>query len=87
MGSDPANVPEATRKAITWIKDKILHGYYMQGMEDRLLVERLINTCLVPFNLESQDRMKKLLLLYCTIDDNASKAFVEVSRTSKTQLI
>ncbi len=26
LGSDPASVPEATRKAITWIKDKILHG-------------------------------------------------------------
>ncbi len=24
--SNPADVPEATKKAITWIKDKILHG-------------------------------------------------------------
>ena len=37
--SDP-DVPNATKKAVTWIKDKILHGYYMAGMEDRLLVER-----------------------------------------------
>ncbi len=54
----------------------------MPGMEDRLLVERLINTCLVPYSLESQDRMKKLLLLYGTIDDNASKAFIEVPCSS-----
>lgn len=76
--SDPQNVPEATKKAVTWIKDKILHGYYMPGMEDRLLVERLVNTCLVPFNLNSADRMKKLFMLFGTIDENASKAFIEV---------
>ena len=50
----------------------------MPGMEDRLLVEKLVNTCLVPFNLESADRMKKLYLLFATIDENASKAFIEV---------
>ncbi len=55
-------------------------GYYMPGMDDRLLVERLINTCLVPFSLDSKERMKKLLLLYGTIDDNASKAFIEVQK-------
>lgn len=53
-------------------------GYYMPGMEDRLLVEKLLNTCLVPYNLESADRMKKLFLLFATIDENASKAFIEV---------
>lgn len=31
------DVPQATKKAITWIKDKILHGYYMVGMEDRYI--------------------------------------------------
>lgn len=30
-----SDVPQATKKAVTWIKDKILHGYYMTGMEDR----------------------------------------------------
>jgi sister-chromatid-cohesion protein PDS5 len=33
-----ADVPQATKKAVTWIKDKILHGYYMTGMEDRYVV-------------------------------------------------
>jgi hypothetical protein len=50
----------------------------MPGMEDRLLVEKLLNTCLVPYNLESAERMKKLFLLFATIDENASKAFIEV---------
>ncbi|KAL7294326.1 hypothetical protein TKK_0012336 [Trichogramma kaykai] len=75
-----ADVPQATKKAVTWIKDKILHGYYMSGMEDRLLVERLLNTCLVPYQSSAEDRMKKLYHLLGTIDDHASKAFVELQK-------
>lgn len=77
--NDP-DVPNATKKAVTWIKDKILHGYYMQGIEDRLLVERLLNTCLVPFQLPPEERMKKLYHLLGTIDDHATKAFVELQK-------
>lgn len=51
----------------------------MAEIEDRLLVERLLNLCLVPFNLESAERMKKLFLLFTSIDEYASKAFIEVS--------
>ena len=53
-------------------------GYYMSGIEDRLLVERLMNMYLVPFNCESSERMKKLFMLFATVDDNAGKAFIEV---------
>lgn len=74
------DVPEATKKAVNWIKDKILHGYYMTGLEDRLLVERLLITCLVPYQLPAEDRMKKLYQLLGTIDDNAIKAFIELQK-------
>lgn len=77
--SDP-DVPNATKKAVTWIKDKILHGYYMAGMEDRLLVERLLNTCLVPYQLPAAERMKKLYHLLGTVDDHATKAFMELQK-------
>ena len=50
----------------------------MSGIEDRLLVERLLNMHLVPFSLEPSERMKKLLMLFATVDENAGKAFVEV---------
>uniref|UniRef100_A0AAG5DIG4 Uncharacterized protein n=1 Tax=Anopheles atroparvus TaxID=41427 RepID=A0AAG5DIG4_ANOAO len=74
------NVPEATKRAVKWIKDKILHGYYMTGIEDRLLVERLLITCLVPYQLPAEERMKKLYQLLGTIDDNATKAFIELQK-------
>lgn len=77
--NDP-DVPNATKKAVTWIKDKILHGYYMAGMEDRLLVERLLNTCLVPYQLCTSERMRKLYHLLGTVDEHATKAFMELQR-------
>lgn len=75
-----SNVPEATKRAVNWIKDKILHGYYMTGIEDRLLVERLLITCLVPYQLPAEERMKRLYQLLGTIDDNATKAFIELQK-------
>ena len=46
----------------------------------RLLVERLLNTCLVPYHLPPEERMKKLYHLYGTIDENAGKAFTELQK-------
>ncbi|KOB66870.1 Androgen-induced proliferation inhibitor, partial [Operophtera brumata] len=73
-------VPPATEKAALWIKDKILHGYYMTALEDRLLVERLLNTSLVPYTLSPPIRMKKLYYLMSNVDDNATKAFIELQK-------
>lgn len=78
--SDVTGIAVCTKRATNWIKDKILHGYYMKGIEDRLLVERLLITCLVPYQLPAEERMKKLLKLLGTIDENATKAFVELQR-------
>lgn len=74
------SVPPATEKAVQWIKDKILHGYYMTALEDRLLVERLLNTSLVPYTLPAPIRMKKLYYLMSNVDDNATKAFIELQK-------
>lgn len=74
------SVPPATEKAVTWIKDKILHGYYMSALEDRLLVERLLNTSLVPYTLPAPTRMKKLYYLMSNAGNNATKAFIELQK-------
>lgn len=55
-------------------------GYYMTTMEDRLLVERLLNTSLVPYTLPAPERMKKLYYLLGNIDENATKAFIELQK-------
>lgn len=72
------DIPEATKKGLSWIKDTILHHYYMTGLEDRFLVQRLLNKYLVPYQLPAAVRMQKLYLLYATVDERAKKAVIEI---------
>ncbi|XP_054724365.1 sister chromatid cohesion protein PDS5 homolog B-A-like [Uloborus diversus] len=71
-------LPESTKECISWIKNKVLHVYYQTALEDRLLVERILHTCLVPYQSPLEERMKKLYQLFCSVDDNAIKAFNEL---------
>ncbi|KAI1903427.1 hypothetical protein AGOR_G00027070 [Albula goreensis] len=65
-------------KQISWIKDKLLHIYYQNSIDDRLLVERIFAQYMVPHNLETTERMKCLYYLYATLDPNAVKALNEM---------
>uniref|UniRef100_A0A7N4P8P7 PDS5 cohesin associated factor B n=1 Tax=Sarcophilus harrisii TaxID=9305 RepID=A0A7N4P8P7_SARHA len=65
-------------KQISWIKDKLLHIYYQNSIDDRLLVERIFAQYMVPHNLETTERMKCLYYLYATLDLNAVKALNEM---------
>lgn len=71
-------IPKSTYDCVSWIKDKVLHVYYQTALEDRLLVERILHTCLVPYQLPPEERMKKMYQLYATVDDHAVKAFNEL---------
>ncbi|XP_036333195.1 sister chromatid cohesion protein PDS5 homolog B isoform X1 [Rhagoletis pomonella] len=77
---EPNDLSSEVKESVGWIKNKILHGYYMPGIEDRLLVERLLITCLVPYKLPPDERMKMLYHLLGTLDDNAMKAFMEIQK-------
>ncbi|XP_064481267.1 sister chromatid cohesion protein PDS5 homolog B-like [Ornithodoros turicata] len=71
-------LPQSTIDCISWIKNKVLHVYYQTALEDRLLVERILHTCLVPYQLPIEERMQKLYQLFATVDDHAVKAFNEL---------
>lgn len=77
-------IPESTKECISWIKNKVLHVYYQTALEDRLLVERILHTCLVPYQSSLEERMKKLYQLFCSVDDNAVKAFNELLKCQNT---
>ncbi|XP_068145904.1 sister chromatid cohesion protein PDS5 homolog B [Drosophila tropicalis] len=77
---EPNDLGPEVKLRVDWIKNKILHGYYKVGLEDRLLVERLLITCLVPYKLAPDERMKKLYHLLGDLDANATKAFVELQK-------
>ncbi|KAG9491937.1 hypothetical protein GDO78_000439 [Eleutherodactylus coqui] len=73
-----AEAGKEAAKQIAWIKDKLLHIYYQNSIDDRLLVERIFAQFMVPHNLETTERMKCLYYLYATLDLNAVKALNEM---------
>ncbi|XP_046718442.1 sister chromatid cohesion protein PDS5 homolog B isoform X2 [Silurus meridionalis] len=73
-----AEAGKEASKQISWIKDKLLHIYYQNSIDDRLLVERIFAQYMVPHNLETAERMKCLYYLYATLDTNAVKALNEM---------
>lgn len=66
---------QASLRILSWIKNKCMHNYFQTQLEDKLLVERILHTCLVPFSLPLPQRMKALYMFYCSIDANAARAF------------
>jgi len=77
---DPTAPNAAALKMLNWIKNKCLHNYYQTQLDDRLLVERILHTCLIPFSLPLNQRMKTLYTFYCSIDAHAARAFNELLR-------
>lgn len=71
---------QASLRMLAWIKNKCMHNYYQAQLEDKLLVERILHTCLVPFALPLPERMKALYQFYCSIDQHAARAFNELLR-------
>lgn len=64
-----------------WIHNKILEGYYIDNFEDRILIERIFNTSLVPYKLPAKERMLQLVYLFATLEPLALKAFIEVQKS------
>lgn len=62
-------------KKLSWVPSKLLHGYYLNTPENRLCVERILIGCLVPVTLEPKQKMKRLLHIYCKLDEAAVSAF------------
>ncbi|MBN3310209.1 PDS5A protein, partial [Amia calva] len=63
---------------VSWIKDKLLHIYYQNSIDDKLLVEKIFAQYMVPHNLETEEKMKCLYYLYASLDPNAVKALNEM---------
>jgi sister-chromatid-cohesion protein PDS5 len=66
---------------ISWVRNKVLHAYYHNAVDDKILVERILNTSLVPFSLDVNERMKRLFTLYANLDEHAVKALQEIFKT------
>ncbi|XP_053711118.1 sister chromatid cohesion protein PDS5 homolog A-like isoform X2 [Synchiropus splendidus] len=67
-----------TALKISWIKDKLLHIYYQNSIDDKLLVEKIFAQYMVPHSLDTEEKMKCLYYLYACLDTNAVKALNEM---------
>ncbi|KAJ7363327.1 Sister chromatid cohesion protein PDS5 A [Desmophyllum pertusum] len=65
---------KSAAKKLSWLPSKLLHCYYHNTPENRLCVERILIGCLVPVSLEADQKMKRLLHIYCKLDDAAVSA-------------
>ncbi|RDD42452.1 Sister chromatid cohesion protein PDS5-like protein B-B, partial [Trichoplax sp. H2] len=68
-------------KELQWMPNKLLHCYYQPGIEDRIFVEKIFRTALIPCNLKANDKILQLLNLQKVLDDHALRALNEIFRS------
>ncbi|KAL9893098.1 sister chromatid cohesion protein PDS5 homolog A-like [Glossina fuscipes fuscipes] len=66
--------------SLSWIKNTVMHFYYMPTLDDRICLQRILITYLIPYQLNSKERMKRLCHLLATFDYNSSLAFVKLQK-------
>uniref|UniRef100_A0A1B0F9H3 Condensin complex subunit 1 C-terminal domain-containing protein n=1 Tax=Glossina morsitans morsitans TaxID=37546 RepID=A0A1B0F9H3_GLOMM len=77
---DLNDLPNEIKSSLRWIKNTVMHSYYMPTLADRICVERILIKCLIPYQLDAKERMKKLCHLLSTFDYNASLAFAKLQK-------
>lgn len=75
--------PRFYKRKLGIFKNQLLHVYYTQNLKDCILLERILVSSLVPYSLPDQDRMSRLLELYCTVDNHAARAVVQMIKSQK----
>ncbi|CAF4370790.1 unnamed protein product, partial [Adineta steineri] len=67
-----------TQKQLTWVANGIIHLYYQKTTQDKLLAERLLTFYLMPWDVNTDDKVRVLLTLYSNVDENAQRAIREM---------
>ncbi|UJR22584.1 hypothetical protein I4U23_025630 [Adineta vaga] len=73
-----ANWSNDTQKQLTWVANCIIHLYYQKTTQDKLLAERLLTFYLIPWDVNTDDKVKVFLELYSNVDENAQRAIREM---------
>ncbi|EUB60048.1 Sister chromatid cohesion protein PDS5 B [Echinococcus granulosus] len=58
--------------------NSIMHMYYQPSVDDKIIVERLFKSCIVPYNFDTKERVKSLFTCYQLADDASIKAIQEL---------
>ena len=57
---------------VSGFREKILTAHWFPSVEDKVLCEKIVSTCLVPYHLEPEQRMRALLEIYTALDGSTS---------------
>jgi sister chromatid cohesion protein PDS5 len=71
---------------VKWIPSKIMHVHFQDSADDKLVVERLLNSSIVPYSLLSQEKMAQLYYAYLTFDEYSTMALMEIMK-DRIQLV
>lgn len=63
-----------------WIPSTIMKIYFQDSIEDKLMVERLLNSCIVPYSLAPKEKMAQLYYAFTTFDDFSVLSLVEIMK-------
>ena len=69
-----------TIQVVSFIPSKIMHIYFQDSIEDKLVVERLLNSSIVPYNLAAREKMAQLYYAYCTFDEYSILSLLEIMK-------
>ncbi|CAF0813583.1 unnamed protein product [Rotaria sordida] len=73
-----ANWSNDIQKQLTWVANCIIHLYYQTATQDKLLAERLLTFYLMPWDVNTDDKVRVLLTLYSNVSENAQRAIREM---------
>ncbi|VDM31355.1 unnamed protein product [Hydatigera taeniaeformis] len=71
-----ATEPNLDKMVMTF--NSIMHMYYQPSVDDKIIVERLFKSCIVPYNFDTKERVKSLFTCYQLADDASIKATQEL---------
>jgi len=54
--------------------------YFQDSIEDKLMVERVLNSCIVPYSLGPKEKMAQLYYAFTTFDDFSIMSLVEIMK-------
>ncbi|CAH8496639.1 unnamed protein product [Schistosoma turkestanicum] len=64
----------------------ILHLYYQKSPDDKLIVERLLKSSIIPYHFENAVRVRALFRCYSLMDEASIKAMQEIFKTQYVAL-
>ncbi|CAH8547135.1 unnamed protein product [Schistosoma rodhaini] len=64
----------------------ILHLYYQNSTDDKLIVERLLKSSIIPYHFENAVRVQALFRCYSLMDEASIKAMQEIFKTQYVAL-